>query len=143
MNTARRPRTLAVAAILAATVLSVASCGSDDGSSSDPLGSPALPSPGGDRASLSPGQAIWVAVLAEGSDAETLEQDLEAAQAAVGDYLAERVVISEASCYEDLGEDVTGPWVVAIQDTAEHGVHAMYLEFTDDPVFYGPVTLAC
>lgn len=33
--------------------------------------------------------------------------------------------------------------VVAIQDTAEHGVHAMYEEITDAPPFYGPVTLAC
>jgi hypothetical protein len=142
-NAPRRPRTIATAAILAAVVLTVAACGADDEGGSDPLGSPALPSPDGSSATLSPGQAIWVAVLAEGPDEGGLGTDLEGARAAVGDYLAERIVIREVSCYEGLDDAVEGPYVVAVQDTAEHGVHAMYLEVTDDPLFYGPVTLAC
>ena len=56
--------------------------------------------------------------------------------------LAERIVITEPSCYEGI-EGVEAPMVVAVQDVAEHGVHAMYLEVTDDPLFYGPVVFRC
>lgn len=120
----------------------IAACSSGG---SDPLGSPALPTSAAVQpdASVTPGQSIWVAVLAEGADAASLEPDLEEARTAVGDYLAERVVTKEVSCYEGIDPEITGPYVVAIQDAAEHGVHAMFLEITDDPAFYGPVTLAC
>jgi hypothetical protein len=101
-----------------------------------------LPAADAPAATLTPGQAIWVAVVAQGPDADALAPDLEAAQAAVGEYLAERIVVTEPSCYEGI-EGVDAPAVVAVQDTAEHGVHAMYLEVTDDPLFYGPVTLRC
>lgn len=135
----RATKMTVIAVVLAAA--SAAACSSD--AESDPLGSPALPSSDVPGASLAPGQAIWVAVIAEGPDADALQRDLEAAQTAVGDYLADRVVISEPACYEGVGSDVEGPSVVAIQDAGEHGVHAMFLEVTDDPLFYGPVTLAC
>jgi hypothetical protein len=127
--------------ILALTLLaaSAAGCSSD---ASDALGSPSLPAADQPATSITPGQSIWVAVLAEGPDADALAGDLEAAQTAVGDYLAERIVVTEPACYEGL-EGVEGPSIVAVQDTAEHGVHAMYLEVTDEPLFYGPVTLAC
>jgi len=136
--------TRATRTILAFTVLAAASaaaCSSD--AEPDPLGSPALPSPDAAGPSLSPGQSIWVAVIAEGPDTDALRADLEAAQGAVGDYLADRVVMSEPSCYEGIGPEVEGPSIVAIQDAGEHGVHAMFLEITDVPLFYGPVTLAC
>lgn len=127
--------------ILALTLLAVwaVACFSD---ASEPLGSPSLPAADAPVATLTPGQAIWVAVVAEGPDADAVAPDLEAAQAAVGEYLAERIVVTEPACYEGV-EDVDAPTIVAVQDTAEHGVHAMYLEVTDDPLFYGPVTLRC
>jgi hypothetical protein len=132
-------RTILALALLAAFA---ASC-SSDATPDDPLGSPALPSGGAAAASPTPGQQVWVAVLAEGPDEDALTADLEAAQQAVGDYLADRIVITEPSCFEGLDPAVEGPAIVAIRDTAEHGVHAMFLEVTDDPLFYGPVTLAC
>lgn len=93
--------------------------------------------------SVTPGQAIWVAIMASGSGAAGLEKDLQGVQAAVGEYFADRVVIKESSCYEGAPGDFDGEYVVAIQDSAEHGVHAMYEAVTPDPPFYGPVTLVC
>jgi len=120
----------------------IAACSSGG---SDPLGSPAFPTSGAVQpdVSVTPGQSVWVAVLAEGADPDSLGADLGEARAAVGDYLAERVVVKEVSCYEGIAPEIAGPYVVAIQDAGEHGVHAMFLEITDDPAFYGPVTLAC
>lgn len=138
-----RRRTMTIATVAAAFAAATAACSSGETTSADPLGSPAMPSSGAPDASITPGQAIWVAVLAEGPDAQALEPDLASARQAVGDYLAERVVISEPACFEGIGSEVEGPAIVAIRDTAEHGVHAMFLEITDDPLFYGPVTLAC
>lgn len=132
-------RTILTLGLLAAVA---ASC-SSDAAEGDSLGSPALPSEDASAASPTPGQEVWVAVLAEGPDEDALRADLDAAQQAVGDYLADRVVITEPSCLEGLGPAVEGPAIVAIRDTAEHGVHAMFLEITEDPLFYGPVTLAC
>lgn len=127
--------------ILALTLLTAWAAACSSGAS-EPLGSPSLPPADAPAATLTPGQAIWVAVVAEGPDAEALAADLEAARAAVGDYLAERIVVTQPSCYEGI-EGVDAPAIVAVQDPAEHGVHAMYLEVTDDPLFYGPVTFRC
>lgn len=106
-------------------------------------GEPSLPDPAQPAASVTPGQAIWVAVLDRGGDAAALEEPLASAQGALGEYFADRVVVKEATCYEGLPPEMAGPFVLAIQDVAEHGVHALYLEITDAPPFYGPVTLAC
>ena len=128
--------------MVAVTLTLAVAAGACSSGTAEPLGSPALPSSGVASASVTPGQSIWVAVVAEGPEADGLQADLDRARTALGDYLADRVVVKEASCYEGL-TGVTGPYVVAVQDVAEHGVHAMYLEITEDPAFYGPVTLAC
>lgn len=94
------------------------------------------------RISVTPGQEIWVAVLATAKDPAALDGQLAAARTAVGDYLADRVVVKDASCFEGLPQTIDGT-VLAIQDRAEHGVHAMYEEITDAPVFYGEITLVC
>lgn len=94
-------------------------------------------------ASVTPGQSIWVAVLITANDAGRLDADLATARSAVGDYYADRVVVKDGSCYAGLPPEMEGKTVLAIQDEAEHGVHAMYEEFTDDPPFYGEVTLVC
>lgn len=133
------PRKIAVLAML--LVLAVSGCGvgsggtatDDPSAADDPIAT----------ASVTPGQAIWVAVLATGDTADELDADLAAARRAVGDYLADRVVVKEASCYEGLPRKMDGTFVVAIQDSPEHGVHAMYEEITDTPPFYGPATLIC
>jgi len=129
--------------ILTLTVLAAAFAAACSSEPVEPLGSPSLPASFGAAASPTVGQRIWVAVLAEGADADALEGDLGSAQQAVGEYLAARIVITEPSCYEGLGPEVEGPSIVAIQDAAEHGVHAMFLEITDEPLFFGPVTLRC
>lgn len=121
-------------AISLALLLSAAACSSETPAS----GSPAIASE-----TVTPGQAIWVAIMASGPDAASLQPDLEEVRAAVGGYLADRVVVKESSCYEGVPGEFDGRYVVAIQDSAEHGVHAMYEEVTQDPPFYGPVTLAC
>jgi hypothetical protein len=122
-----------VVAIAASAVLS--GCG---GTPDAGLAPSSNPSP-----TVGPGDEIWVAVLAVADDPSVLDADLAAARRAVGDYLADRVVVKQASCFEGLPPDVVGGLVLAIQDRAEHGVHAMYEEITDSPAFYGPVTLAC
>lgn len=127
-------RLLAMSLILAAAA---SACSSDTGTEPAP-GSPLIASE-----TVTPGQAIWVAIMAFGPDAEGLQEDLGTVRTAVGEYLADRVVVKEASCYEGVPGTFDGLYVVAIQDSAEHGVHAMYEEVTQDPPFYGPVTLVC
>jgi hypothetical protein len=87
--------------------------------------------------------AIWVAVIETGSDDGALRADLKVARTALGDYYADQVVITDAACYEGLPASMQGTSVLAIQDESEHGVHALYLELTDEPPFYGEVTLTC
>jgi hypothetical protein len=135
--------TVSTRILLTVTAAAILAAACSDDPTTDALGSPSLPASDDPTTSVTPGQSIWIAVLAEGPDADALEPDLEAARLAVGDYLAERIVITEPACYVGLGEEVSGPAIVAVQDVAEHGVHAMYLEITDDPLFYGPVTLGC
>lgn len=125
------------AAIVLGAAIALSACGGGGDASTSAAGSPSA------GASVKPGDPIWVAILASADAAEPLDADLQEAQAAVGDYLAPRVVVKEASCYTGLPATFDGRYVVAIQDFAEHGVHAMYAEITDDPPFYGPVTLAC
>ena len=85
----------------------------------------------------------WVAVIETGSDEGALRADMNIARAALGDYYANQVVITDAACYDGLPASMQHRSVLAIQDESEHGVHALYLELTDEPPFYGEVTLAC
>ncbi len=133
-------RSVAVSPALAlALILAVAAAGCSSGGEPAQTSGPELIV----SETVTPGQAIWVAIMASGPDSAGLQRDLEQVRTAVGDYLADRVVVKEASCYEGVPGEFDGEFVVAIQDSAEHGVHAMYEAVTRDPPFYGPVTLAC
>jgi hypothetical protein len=120
------------------SLLTVAALLISCGSTSAPL--QPSPSPSG-RAAV--GDTVWVAVLATAETPTQLEPELRAARKVLGESLAPRVMIKESACYPGIDASFEGDVVLAIQDPAEHGVHAMYEAITDDPAFYGPVTLAC
>ena len=97
----------------------------------------------GDGAGGTATGTTWVAVIETGPDERALRADLKDARGTVGDYYADQVVVADAACFDGLPASMKGTSVLAIQDESEHGVHALYLEFTDEPPFYGEVTLTC
>lgn len=132
---ARRARRLAVAPVLGFVALAAltSACG----------GGQETTSPSADVAGDTSTGTTWVAVIETGPDEGALRADLKVARAALGDYYADQVVITDAACYDGLPASMQGTSVLAIQDESEHGVHALYLELTDEPPFYGQVTLTC